>query len=402
MSDKRFDVDATPETGEIDRTPAADRPNRIPSLNAAQWDNKKVLVGAALAGGVVFAALTVVTGTGSNKALEVKKAPPAVEAPYDPKSVIAPTLATAPRDPNAPVQLAGTQVPVIGPDGQPITPYPSSGASRQQTREQSEAERRANEARQLSDNARRSTLIAYNSNQGGQGGGRPLGDRTDSTGAETVQDGSATPAPRTSLDTLKQTSTIGTATAHMIGSRNYLVTAGAIIPCVLQTAMDSTVPGYTTCIVPRDIYSDNGRVVLLEKGTRVFGEYQGGLQSGQGRLFAMWTRAVTPRGVAIDIGSPASDPLGRAGVTGKIDRFFWQRFGAALLFSVLDAGGQIAGQAVSPQGSTVFRTPGDTTSSVLSDTQQIRPIVRVNQGTEMAITVANDFDFSQVYGLGLK
>ena len=188
----------------------------------------------------------------------------------------------------------------------------------------------------------------------------------------------------------------------MIGDRNYLVTAGAILPCTLQTAMDSTVPGYTTCIIPRDIYSDNGRVVLLEKGTRVFGEYQGGLQRGQNRLFAMWTRAVTPRGVAIDIGSPASDTLGRAGVTGKIDRFFWQRFGAAMLFSVLDAGGQIAGQAVSSAGSTVFRTPGDTTSQVLQDTQQIRPIVRVNQGTELAITVAKDFDFSQVYGLALK
>src|SRR3546814_5737929 len=71
-----------------------------------------------------------------------------------------------------------------------------------------------------------------------------------------------------------------------------------------------------------------------------------------------------------------------------------------MLFSVLDAGGQIAGQAVSPQGSTVFRTPGDSTSQILQDTQNIRPIVRVNQGTELAITVAKDFDFSQVYGLG--
>src|SRR3546814_6516587 len=62
----------------------------------------------------------------------------------------------------------------------------------------------------------------------------------------------------------------------------------------------------------------------------------------------------------------------------------------------------IACQAVSPQGSTVFRTPGDSTSQILQDTQNIRPIVRVNQGTELAITVAKDFDFSQVYGLGLK
>jgi type IV secretion system protein VirB10 len=341
--------------------------------------------------------LTLVTGSGNQQAIQPKKAPAAVEAPYDPNTVIAPTLATAPRDPNAPVQLAGEQVPAIGPDGQPITPYGSSTASQQQTREATEAERRANEARSLRNNARRSTLIAYNGDQGigrGQGAAGSIG---------AAQGDGENAAPKaTALDTLKQTSAIGTATARMIGDRNYLVTAGAIIPCTLQTAMDSTVPGYTTCVIPRDIYSDNGRVVLLEKGTRVFGEYQGGLQRGQNRLFAMWTRAVTPRGVAIDIGSPASDSLGRAGITGKIDRFFWQRFGGALLFSVLDAGGQIAGQAVSPQGSTVFRTPGDTTSQVLQDTQQIRPIVRVNQGTEMAITVAKDFDFSQVYGLGLR
>ncbi|QNE33678.1 TrbI/VirB10 family protein (plasmid) [Sphingomonas sp. NBWT7] len=383
--------------GEIDRTPAADRPSRIPSLNASQWDNKKVIVGAALGAAGIFTVLTLVTGAGNQQVIQPKKAPAAVEAPYDPNTVIAPTLATAPRDPNAPVQLAGEQVPAIGPDGQPITPYGSSTAPHQQTREATEAERRANEARSLRDNARRSTLIAYN---GDQGIGRSQG-AAGSIGAAQGDGENAAPKA-TALDTLKQTSAIGTATARMIGDRNYLVTAGAIIPCTLQTAMDSTVPGYTTCVIPRDIYSDNGRVVLLEKGTRVFGEYQGGLQRGQNRLFAIWTRAVTPRGVAIEIGSPASDSLGRAGITGKIDRFFWQRFGAAMLFSVLDAGGQIAGQAVSPQGSTVFRTPGDTTSQVLQDTQQIRPIVRVNQGTEMAITVAKDFDFSQVYGLGLR
>lgn len=399
MSDKRFDVDATPDVNEIDRTPAADRPNRIPSLNAVQWDNKKMVVGAALAGAIVFGVLSLVTGSGSgDKALEARKAPPpAAEAPYDPNSVIAPTLATAPRDPNAPVPLAGEQVPAIGPDGQPITPYGSAGG--QQSGRMSEAEQRAKEARDLRDTARRSTLIAYNGNQGVK---RALGDVASAGAGNAGSDGDSSPPRTTNLDTLKQTSAIGTATARMIGDRNYLVTAGAIIPCTLQTAMDSTVPGYATCMIPRDIYSDNGRVVLLEKGTRVFGEYQGGLQRGQNRLFAMWTRAVTPRGVAIDIGSPASDPLGRAGITGKIDRFFWQRFGAAMLFSVLDTGGQIAGQAVSPQGSTVFRTPGDTTSQVLRDTQQIRPIVRVNQGTELAITVAKDFDFSQVYGLGLK
>src|SRR3546814_14063545 len=114
----------------------------MPARNAVQWDNKKMVVGAALAGAIVFGVLSLVSGSGGdNKTLEARKAPPpAVEAPYDPNSVIAPTLAHAPRDPNAPVQPTGEQVPAIGPDGQPNTPYWTAGGQ-QQTTAATEAER---------------------------------------------------------------------------------------------------------------------------------------------------------------------------------------------------------------------------------------------------------------------
>src|SRR3546814_9651628 len=42
----------------------------------------------------------------------------------------------------------------------------------------------------------------------------------------------------------------------------------------------------------------------MEKGTRVLGEYRVGIQQGQNRLFVLWTRAVTPQGVRIDLASP--------------------------------------------------------------------------------------------------
>lgn len=393
MSDKKFDVDATPNMDEIDRAPAAvDRPNRIPSLSNFQWDTKRMIVAGAVGGALLFTVLTLAAGVGgSDDAPEVKLKPAAAEVPYDPKTVIAPTLGTAPTDPNAPIQLTGEQVPPIGPGGPGVAP---GGANSAQTA----AERRREQALALQDAARRSTLIAYGGENNAQSGMvRPA-----SAGAGEDSGGSSAPSQPTRLDELKRTSAIGSATARMIGDRNYLITAGAIIPCTLQTAMDSSVPGYATCIIPRDVYSDNGRVVLMEKGTRVFGEYQGGLNRGQYRLFAMWTRAVTPRGVAIDIGSPASDTLGRAGMAGKVNRFFWERFGSALLFSVLESGGQVAASAVGPDGTNITRVPSDSTSQILSDTQQIRPVVRINQGAEMGITVAKDFDFSSVYGLGLK
>lgn len=388
--DKRFDVDATPNMDEIDRVqPAADRPNKIPSLSNFQWDTKRMIVAGSVGGAALFTVLTVAAGLGGSDEVPVAPTKPAaVEVPYDPKSVIAPTLATAPIDPNAPVPLSGEQVPAIGPGG-----APAQGVSHAQT----EADRRREQALALQEAARRSTLVAYAGQNNAMGAARPA--MRDENGASEA--GQRQPGA-TRLDELRRTSTIGTATARMIGDRNYLITAGAIIPCTLQTAMDSSVPGYATCIIPRDIYSDNGRVVLLEKGTRVFGEYQGGLNRGQYRLFAMWTRAVTPRGVAIDIGSPASDQLGRSGMTGTINRFFWERFGTALLFSVLESGGQVAASAVGPDGNNITRVPSDSTSQILSDTQQIRPVVRINQGAEMGITVAQDFDFSSVYGLGLK
>src|SRR3546814_12375599 len=108
----------------MDRTPAADRPNRIPSLNTVQWDNKKMVVGAALAGAIAFGVLSLVSGSGSdNKALEARKAPPpAAEAPYDPNSVIAPTLAPAPPDPPPPLQP--TPHPVARQTAQPAPRVP--------------------------------------------------------------------------------------------------------------------------------------------------------------------------------------------------------------------------------------------------------------------------------------
>src|SRR3546814_15750169 len=48
-------------------------------------------------------------------------------------------------------------------------------------------------------------------------------------------------------------------------------------------------------------------------------------------LFVLWTRALTPRGVAIDLGSPAADSLGRSGLPGGVDTQFWARFGLGLV-----------------------------------------------------------------------
>ena len=284
-----------------------------------------------------------------------------------------PTLAApGPDAPNLGPTEAGGQVPAIQP-----TAGGTTAAADAATRRQAEVSA-----------IRGAPILAYTRSSSG-GAGPAI------SALLAAQNGPAREA--TELDQLRRSSSIGQARAARLGDRNFLIVAGANIPCVLQTAMDTTTPGYVTCLIPRDVLSDNGAVVLMEKGTKVLGEYRSSLRQGQRRLFVLWTRAVTPAGVAIALGSPAADPVGRAGFDGDIDTHFWDRFGGALLLSIVDdAAYAVAGPN---NGANVTRLPSDAAGIAVQNSISIPPSLRKAQGAEVSIFVAQDFDFSGVYGL---
>ncbi len=380
---ERAAVDHTPDPQDIERTPATERVSKMPSMPGTTMDPKKMIGFAAAAGAIMFTVLALGTGLTGNSALPPVKPKPALEpAQYDPATVIAPTLAGAATDPNAPIAVGEPVVPAIG--AQPAPP-PATPQARQPS-----------QAEVLREAARRSSLIAY----GGERDSDSAGIRPSDYGAPVA--GRQPLVPATNLDNLRRASAIGQAQARTLPDRNFLIAAGSFIPCVLQSAMDSSQPGYVSCIIPRNVYSDNGRVVLMEKGTKIIGEYQGGLDRGQYRLFVLWTRAVTPRGIAIDVASPATDALGRGGMDGRVNNFFWQRFGTALLFSLVEDAATVGAEVVGNSASNTTRVPSDAASTILQQNGQIKPVLRKNQGEDVGITVAQDFDFSTVYGLALK
>lgn len=192
------------------------------------------------------------------------------------------------------------------------------------------------------------------------------------------------------------------AKAGTIGNRNYVVAMGTSIPCVLETALSSDQPGFTSCVINRDIMSDNGRVVLMEKGTQVVGEYRGGLKRGQSRLFVLWNRAKTPKGVTITLASPATDAIGRSGFDGYVEKHFMERFGAAMLLSVVGDATKYAGKKL---GNADFNAE-DTANSgkqasaiAVEQSINIPPTLIKHQGSLVNIFVARDLDFSAVYQL---
>jgi len=156
----------------------------------------------------------------------------------------------------------------------------------------------------------------------------------------------------------------------------------------------------TTCITATDTFGVDGKVVLLERGSKLVGETRGQVQQGSARLFVLWTEARTPTGIVVPLASPGTDALGRSGLDGEVDRHFWQRFGAAMLISLVDGAAQAA-QRSGGSGTLIYDSSSsrDVATEALRGTIGIAPTITKHQGDRIQILVARDLDFRQVYQL---
>lgn len=185
------------------------------------------------------------------------------------------------------------------------------------------------------------------------------------------------------------------ATATVLANRATTVAQGTLIPAVLETGFDSTKPGFARAIVSRDVRSFDGSRILIPRGSRLTGDYTGGAESGQRRAVINWTRLVRPDGVAIAIGSPATDSVGRNGVRANVNSHLLARIFPAILQSALDIGVNLASRPAN--GGVVLALPGSGGSSSLTQGQSPpAPTLSVRPGTSIAVFVTRDLDFTGV------
>lgn len=183
-------------------------------------------------------------------------------------------------------------------------------------------------------------------------------------------------------------------TAERFLNPSLTIPQGTVIPAVLETALDSTRAGGVRALVQRDVSGFDGSRVLIPRGSRLYGDYEASLQPGQNRALVRWTRLIRPDGATIALDSPSSDPLGRAGIRGKVDSKFLQRFGGALLQSVLDIGVGVAVNRATD--GVIVALPGSTQNVRVTEPEAIQPTLKVKHGTSVSVFVARDLDFSTV------
>lgn len=184
--------------------------------------------------------------------------------------------------------------------------------------------------------------------------------------------------------------------AQRLPPSTWVLPKGSMLQCALETAIDSQFSGLVTCVTSAGVYGSDGRELLMKRGTRLIGESRNEARTGQSRVYVIWIEARTPDGLLVPLASPATDALGRAGLPGAVDTHFLDRFGAAMLISVLNAG--VSGVASRGGGSPVIvapQGPETVVTEVLRNTVSIPPTIRVAPGTLVTVLVARDIDFGE-------
>jgi len=255
-------------------------------------------------------------------------------------------------------------------------------AREEEARRLAELQRRAEEERAFQERRITSPVIAFGGTGGANAGETELTERSFGEVTDFVLNG-ALPSTVTQ--------------AEVIANPSNTVIQGTMIQAVMETALDSSLPGQTRAIISEDVFSYDGSRLLIPRGSRLIGRYRSGIEIAQKRVTIAWDRIILPNNQTVQISSFGGDELGRSGVTGFVDTRFDERFGSAALISIISAAPSAASAQVEDETTAeVLQDVGDdladATDSVIGEYLSIGPVIYVDQGARVTVMVDRDLE----------
>ncbi len=185
----------------------------------------------------------------------------------------------------------------------------------------------------------------------------------------------------------------------------YEIREGTLVEAYLVTGVHSDLPGEVVAQVSRNVYdSETQQVVLVPRGTRLIGTYDNQIAVDQSRLLVAWTRMVFPDGRSVTLpGLGSKDGAGASGLTGRVNRHYWQAFGNAMMLAVV--GGSLAyatSRSRPPGGTFAYPSPGEMMAgSVATELSRVatemlrgnvnrRPTIQIAAGTRFNVFMNGD------------
>jgi len=192
---------------------------------------------------------------------------------------------------------------------------------------------------------------------------------------------------------------------------SHVITPDKPLPAVLVVPIDTRTTVTAVGMVDRDVYGNNGRTVVIPRGTKVIGNVGGSSE----RVGIQWTQLIRPDGTRFLFDAASGDAMGRGGIPGRVNERNLQRYGFTLLAGAAQAGASIAfgGQQVQTNGGVGGATQTQDSKALASQqfNQSIQQInsdffgrrrtmtvqITVPAGTRITVWSANDLRLKPAY-----
>lgn len=201
--------------------------------------------------------------------------------------------------------------------------------------------------------------------------------------------------------------------AKKIKDLDNIIAQGRIIDAVLETAINSEIPGSVRAIVTRNVYGEIGKNILIPRGARLYGSYQSATSNSQQRIIVTWSRMIRPDGISAALNGFAADQFGRSGIEGNVDHKYSESMASAMLLSMIPLAATIATTSITGSTqqittnsmtgtNTVVQDPvniatqafvnqvGNATKGIVQNMLDTKTLIRVNQGTRLRVLVNQD------------
>ncbi|AFC69514.1 hypothetical protein A3305_04680 [Rickettsia amblyommatis] len=176
------------------------------------------------------------------------------------------------------------------------------------------------------------------------------------------------------------------------GDMSLVLGRGKLIDAVLETAINSDLGGEIRAIISRDVFSEKDKVILIPKGSKIFGKYATSTSSDSyGRVSIIWDRIDLTNGYTIEFDSPAVDNLGRPGLQGRVDNKYKEQFANAVLQSGFNIGlAKVLDKLVPPPiDSQAAATSSATATQLLNTAQTIASNTAMDANTRIVTICTN-------------
>ncbi|WP_407696544.1 TrbI/VirB10 family protein [Sphingomonas abietis] len=177
----------------------------------------------------------------------------------------------------------------------------------------------------------------------------------------------------------------------------YVVQAGSVIAAALLTGIRSDLPGQITAQVTQNVYdSPTGKILLIPQGSKLIGDYDSQIASGQSRVLLAWNRLILPDGRSISLDrQPGADVSGYAGLEDGVNEHWGKLVKAAILSTILSVGSEAGtsqsennlAQALRSGAANGFSQTGQ---QIVSRELGIQPTLTIRPGYPVRVIVTRD------------